>query len=124
MQDQVLSCFKTLSDKEKFGMKAIWPQNLVRCIYDMLYQYGDYKLLLSSGVDRLDEDISEQWAQKVLENTCNILGTTTLNRDDVLVDIISSNTHSVVNILSPYLHSMKDVIFAWAREHMADFLAS
>lgn len=33
------------------------------------------------------------------------------------VDIMSSNTHSVVNLLSPYLHSHRDEILEWGKEH-------
>lgn len=32
------------------------------------------------------------------------------------VDIVSSNTHSVINCLSPYLHSKRDEILAWAHQ--------
>lgn len=41
-----------LSDREKQGLNAIWPTNLIQNVGNMVYQYGDYKLMLSTGVGK------------------------------------------------------------------------
>lgn len=122
MKDKVLSLLD-LTPTEKDGLKMIWPHNLLENIYNMLYQYGEYKFLLSSGADRLDEDISEKWAGRVLDASLKLLSLSSLEKEEVIIDIISSNTHSVVNTLSPYIHSQKQNILDWGRREKSEFIS-
>ena len=60
----------------------------------------------------------EQWMARIRSNLAPLIG----DIDDpqlgpLTVDIMSSNTHSVVNLLSPYLHSHRDEILEWGKEH-------
>ncbi len=36
--------------------------------------------------------------------------------DELVVDIISSNTHSVVNLVSPWVHRKKEEILTWGKK--------
>ena len=40
----------------------------------------------------------------------------------MIVDIISSNTHSVVNLVSPWLHRKKKEILEWGRKNRPDIV--
>jgi len=120
MQQAVLESFPTLSERERAGLLSIWPTTLVQNINNILFQYGDYSLIVSSGVEKYDEDISEKWTQKVIQAARELLDVYSFENVDV--DIISSNTHSVVNILSPYLHSKRSAIFEWAKIHKMELL--
>jgi len=39
------------------------------------------------------------------------------NTEDLIVDIISSNTHSVVNLVSPWVHKRKEEITEWGKKN-------
>lgn len=50
-----------LSDREKQGLNAIWPTNLIQNVGNMVYQYGDYKLMLSTGVGKANLSTGAWW---------------------------------------------------------------
>ena len=122
MKRTVLDAFPNLTEGEKIGLISLWPHNLIENVFNIMYQYGDYKLIISSGIERYDEDISERWTQKVLSGALDLLDLEHWLENDISVDIISSNTHSVSNILSPFLHSKRQEILEWGRLNKAELI--
>lgn len=180
-QDAILSQL-SLSEKEKAGLKAMWPDDLIHRIWDMIIHHEDYNISVNLST-HWASDATERWTRIVQEEVVRLIGpfdshtavqgekinlhcskylenedyaarrsspreprdkakdkkTKNKAHDDdnkphaavddvsddddeeeeceVEVDIISSNTHSVINCLSPYLHRKKPEIMAWvARE--------
>ena len=77
----------------------IWPDSLIQNIYNLFYQRGDFSLITSFSTERYQQDISETWAYSVTKEVCKILNVTSINKELLMIDIISSNVHSVVNFI-------------------------
>ncbi|OUM62344.1 hypothetical protein PIROE2DRAFT_69517 [Piromyces sp. E2] len=99
MQEKILSQIKELT-----------PDDIKENIWNVLYQHGDYNIIIDKPQDSFD-DVNEIWIDKVRNATIKLIGEYDTN--DLIVDIISSNTHSVVNLVSPWLHKKKSEILDW-----------
>ena len=96
-------------------LEKIFGDSLPRCLYELMAQEGRISLYFQRSASAHSATALEQWVTLVRKGAAQILGT-----DDpsevVQVHIISSNTHSVHNCLSPWLHRHSDEIMQWARE--------
>ena len=111
------------------------------CIYRYsVKSFQNYRLFTSAPPSHLfprflfftfcvldDRRVSERehWISRVRDHVVELIG----DLEDpslppLVVDIVSSNTHSVLNILSPYLHSHRSEIMAWGKEHTPEILAA
>ncbi|ORX77155.1 hypothetical protein BCR32DRAFT_64594 [Anaeromyces robustus] len=113
MQEKILSQIKELTPNDIKGLRNLWGEKTLENIWNVLYQHGDYNIIIDKPSDSFD-DVSEIWIDKVRDATIKLLGN--YNTDDLIVDIISSNTHSVVNLVSPWVHKRKDEILEWGRK--------
>jgi DNA-binding response OmpR family regulator len=96
-------------------LNGIFGASLPRRLYDLMAQAGQISLYFQRSASAYSATAIEQWAAQVRKGVAEVLGTQ--NPDEaVQVHIISSNTHSVHNCLSPWLHRHADEIMQWARE--------
>lgn len=106
-----------VSSDELEGLKEIWPKDLLTRIYDMLIHHEDFSIFVDKALGNdYNADGAELWTQQIRERACQLMG----NLEDLEVDIISSNTHSVINCLSPFLHRHSDAIDDWAKHSAKD----
>lgn len=115
---EVLSSLPNLTTAEWKGLRQLWPGRTLEEIERMLAHHGDYALHAEPGVSDFSTTQHETWIgniQKAAEELIGPLVDQDGNPRSIIVDIISSNTHSVINCLSPYLHSLKDRIMEWGR---------
>jgi len=112
MQENILSQIKELTPNDIKGLRNLWGDKTLENIWNVLYQHGDYNIIIDKPQDSFD-DVSEIWIEKVRNATVKLMGD--YNTDDLIVDIISSNTHSVVNLVSPWLHKKKNEILEWGK---------
>ncbi|ORX60858.1 hypothetical protein BCR36DRAFT_578930 [Piromyces finnis] len=113
MQEKILSKIKELTPDDVEGLRNLWGDKTLENIWNVLYQHGDYNIIIDKPQDSFD-DVNEIWIDKVRNATIKLLGN--YNTDDLIVDIISSNTHSVVNLVSPWLHKKKQEILEWGKK--------
>jgi len=113
MQNKILSQIKELTPDDVKGLRNLWGEKTLENIWNVLYQHGDYNIIIDKPQDSFD-DVSEIWIDKVRNATNRLMGD--YNTEDLMVDIISSNTHSVVNLVSPWLHKKKNEILSWGRK--------
>ncbi|KXS21030.1 hypothetical protein M427DRAFT_350598 [Gonapodya prolifera JEL478] len=118
IQLDVLGRFERLRNVDVEGLIRMWPEDALWNVWNIVFHHGDYSLFVDRALDSYDSDISEAWVDKVAALTQDLMGD--WSEDDLDVDIISSNTHSVINILSPFLHSRRDEILEWGRKHKKD----
>jgi len=113
MQERILSQIKELTPDDIKGLRNLWGEKTLENIWNVLYQHGDYNIIIDKPSDSFD-DVNEIWIDKVRNATIKLIGE--YDTDDLIVDIISSNTHSVVNLVSPWVHKRKDEILKWGKE--------
>ncbi|KAL6613049.1 hypothetical protein U3516DRAFT_592157 [Neocallimastix sp. 'constans'] len=114
MQERILSQIKELSPEDISGLRNLWGEKTLENIWNVLYQHGDYNIIIDKPSDSFD-DVNEIWIEKVRNATIELMGD--YNTEDLIVDIISSNTHSVVNLVSPWVHKRKEEITEWGKKN-------
>jgi CRP-like cAMP-binding protein len=106
-----------VSPEELEGLRRIWPKNLLKRIQEMLIHHEDYSVFIDKALgNEYNADGAEIWTGQIRDAALELMG----SLDDVEIDIISSNTHSVVNCLSPFVHKHSDAIEEWAANHAQD----
>ena len=109
-----------LSDDEIRGVKALWPDDFLYRVWSMVAMHeniqvrGDFSASYVEATDR--------WAESIRKAAMELLGRRDGNKDkptcvtDLTTHVISSNTTSVRNLLSPYIRKHADAIRSWGIE--------
>jgi DNA-binding response OmpR family regulator/CRP-like cAMP-binding protein len=96
-------------------LNGIFGDLMPRRLYEIMAQAGQVSLYFQSSPSAHTATALEQWLARVRKGVAEVLGTHDPD-EAVEVHIISSNTHSVHNCLSPWLHHHAGEIMQWARE--------
>ncbi len=96
-------------------LERIWPVRMRDRLRDVLLHHEDQYISVFRQLNNYNSAHAEAWTHHIATRTRELLGTDpALLPDDLPVHIISSNTHSVHNCLSPWLGANRDVILEWA----------
>lgn len=95
-------------------LNEIFDGLLPRRLYELMAQAGQMSLYFQRSTSPRSTSALEQWVAHVRKGATEILGTQDIG-EDVQVHIISSNTHSIHNCLSSWLHRHTDEILQWAQ---------
>jgi hypothetical protein len=102
------------------SLHSIWPTDLLEQIHSVCLHHGDYVLYTDNvPVEVSVASASDNWENRLLAATHQLIGA--YSDTDLIVDIISSNTTSVYDCLSPYLHLNRSNIEKWADTGYTDF---
>ncbi|MCW8140267.1 MAG: cyclic nucleotide-binding domain-containing protein [Planctomycetota bacterium] len=101
-----------LSPEERRGLQRVWPRDLARRLHEVLLHHEDVALEVDTQIDNYNSRASETWVAQIRAHVRSLVD---LEDPDLDVHIISSNTHSVGNLLSPYLARRRDDLLAWGR---------
>jgi hypothetical protein len=105
-----------LSAEERGGLKRIWPTRTAERIRDVLLHHEDVAFDVRRAVGEHSTRAIEQWIAHIRAEARKVVD----HEGDFDVHVISSNTHSVGNCLSPYMRSRAERIIEWSREHAPD----
>lgn len=119
-QESVLSKLQ-LSQHETAGLKRIWGNELLHRFWELVRNHEDFVLKLDSR-PHYATDAQERWAEQIRSKVVALTGTHDL--EDYTVDIVSSNTHSVVNCLCHVLQRERKTILDWGRANLPTLFAS
>jgi CRP-like cAMP-binding protein len=103
-----------LSDNERQGLRRIWPDNCAAQIRNILLHHEDIGVECDLVARDYNLSASDRWVSEIQRCAAQLVD---LDSDELEVHIISSNTHSVANCLSPYLGKRAEEIARWGREH-------
>lgn len=106
-----------LAPEEREGLRRIWPDDYWVRLRDILLHHEDVALECDTQVDEYNSRASETWAAQIRARAAQLVD---LEDPALEVHIVSSNTHSVANCLSPYLARRREEILAWGRTHRPD----
>ena len=101
-----------LDPEEYQGLRRIWPVGFWARLRELLLHHEDVALECDLLVDQYNSRASEVWAGEIRDLARELVD---LEDPALEVHVISSNTHSVANCLSPWVHRRRDELLAWGR---------
>jgi len=108
----LLACLP-LDERERVGLAAIWRDAFWRRLRDVLIHHEDIAIECDYRIEAYNSHASERWVSQIRARAGRLVD---LDDPELEVHIVSSNTHSVANCLSPWLADRRDELVAWARE--------
>lgn len=107
-----------LSEDEISSFIDLWGDAAPKRLFDIMAHHEDFNIEIQKQLENYNASHSEDWTLQ-LAAACEVLIGVRPSQlpADLPVHIISSNTHSVTNCLSPYLAREHDAILAWGQEN-------
>jgi CRP-like cAMP-binding protein len=107
--------------EELARLERLWPGQVRRRLHEIAVHHEDFTISVFKRLGNYDAAKGERWTRQVADATADLLGVDPHAFDDDFdVHVVSSNTHSVTNLLSVWLPQHREAILAWGREHRAD----
>ena len=110
-----------LSDEEIQGLASIWPNDFLYRIWEMIAMHENIQVRGDFSASYIEA--SDRWAEHIRRAVVDLLQSHNDNSEkeicvstDLTTHIISSNTTSVRNLLSPYIRKNATVIRKWGIE--------
>ncbi len=112
-----------LSKDEQSGLFKMWGCNTPRKIYEVLMHREEFMLRVDASISRrFQTDPFHEWALNLRAAVMRKLGLSPNAPlpSSLVIDIISSNTHSTKNILSPFVRKHRAKILEYAASQRKD----
>ena len=104
-----------LSSDELERLQDAWPEGAAERLKELAAHHEDFHIQVRKQLDNYNSAHSELWTAQLARATRALMGHDPNSLPDgVSVHVISSNTHSVINCLSPFLAAHAADIRAWA----------
>lgn len=95
-------------------LEKLWPGEVPQRLLEMSLHHEDITVHCYRRTNNYNSAHAENWTQQIASATQSLLGHSPWELpDDLPVHIISSNTHSVTNCLSPWLSENAEKVLAW-----------
>lgn len=109
---------QVLTPQELHALDTLWPGQVARRLLEMSLHHEDITVHTYKRVNNYNSAHAERWIGQIADATRELLGSDPRHlSEDVPVHIISSNTHSVTNCLSPWIPENEQALLAWGQEH-------
>ncbi len=110
-EEALVSAF---DEEERERLEALWPGEVPQRLMEMSLHHEDITIHVYRRTNNYNSAHAETWTQQIAAATRALLGADPWELDeDYTVHIISSNTHSVTNCLSPWLQENREQVEAW-----------
>jgi len=104
------------SKAENEGLIAIWGALTPRRLWELALHHEDFVVVSERQIDNYNSRQTEKWIMQITRGVSKLLGVDPGElTEDWEVHVISSNTHSVVNCLSPHWQALRSTILEWAK---------
>lgn len=122
-EDRALLESLPFSPQERQGLSRVWGTDALSRLADIAFHREGFTAQVLTQSNNYNSRNTELWTGQVGAATVALLGSQPNSLpSDTAVHIISSNTHSVTNCLSPYLRQHAEKILTWGRERQHPFL--
>ncbi len=106
-----------ISPEDVEALSGLWPVDTEQRIRELALHHEDFRIEIHKELDNYNSAHAETWSKQIGAATRELMGFDPVDLpDDVAVHVISSNTHSVHNCLSPWIGAHSERILAWGRE--------
>jgi hypothetical protein len=111
-------------ETERLRLERLWPGRVAARLLELSVHHEDTTLAIHKRIDDYTSAHGERWTNQLAEATRSLLGTEpNALPPELEVHIVSSNTHSVANALSPWLAARRADVLAWGREHRPEIVS-
>jgi len=108
---------------EAAGLKALWGDQVLNRLFELTVHHEDWAVNVERQLNNYNSRRSEKWANLVSKAVKDLTGLDPWDFPrDWEVHVVSSNTHSVTNCLSPFPRRMEPEVLEWARQTEHPFL--
>jgi hypothetical protein len=102
-------------EEEKAELRRLWPGRPGERVREIVFHRQAFSVDVRKQVNNYNSRLAELWASEVGEAAESLAGARPSDfPEGYEVHLVSSNTHSLSNCLSPYLRSMRAEILGWA----------
>jgi CRP-like cAMP-binding protein len=106
------------SSEEREGLIKIWKGQTLARLYEIAVHHEDWELVVERQVNNYNSRRTEKWTNLVSGAVRDLTGLDPWDfPENFEVHLVSSNTHSVANCLSPFAREHEAEILAWAEAH-------
>lgn len=109
-----------LTKEEQAGLIDMWPENTLQKIYDIIMHREETTVKIDTSISkRFDVDPYVNWAISLRTHVLVAIGRRDTDElpEDIVIDILSSNSHSTKNILCSMAINHREELIEWARVH-------
>lgn len=101
--------------EEARGLQALWGQATLQRLFELTVHHEDWAVNVERQLNNYNSRRSEKWANLVSLAVKDLTGLDPWDfPSDWEVHVVSSNTHSVTNCLSPFPGRVEAEVLAWA----------
>ena len=112
------------SPEEIEHFERLWPGCVLETFYEIALHHEDYNIQVTKQLQGYNAQHAEHWTSQIAQAVTRLTGHPCADLpEDLPVHIISSNTHSVHNCLSPFLRHHREEIEAWGAIHHPELCA-
>jgi len=109
---------------EARGLTSLWGNQVLTRLFELVVHHEDWAVNVERQLNNYNSRRSEKWANLVSKAVKDLSGLDPWDFPaDWEVHVVSSNTHSVTNCLSPFPHRVEEDVLAWAARVDHPFLA-
>ncbi|MCB9674245.1 MAG: cyclic nucleotide-binding domain-containing protein [Alphaproteobacteria bacterium] len=109
--------------REREELERLWPGEVAQRLTEISMHHEDITVHSYKRTNNYNSAHAETWTHQIAAATSRLLGTAPWELpEDYEVHVISSNTHSVTNCLSPWLAENADRLLAWGRAHRPELV--
>lgn len=102
------------TEREANEIEHLWGPSAIDRLHDVALHHEDFLINVRKERDNYNSRHSEVWLGQIANATHDLMGYLPVDLpSDVAVHVISSNTHSVANCLSPFLAAHRKQILEW-----------
>ncbi|MDX1492559.1 MAG: cyclic nucleotide-binding domain-containing protein [Longimicrobiales bacterium] len=106
------------------ALEAVWPTATEERIRELSLHHEDFRIEVHKELDNYNSAHAETWCKQIAAATRELLGHDPVELpDEVAVHVVSSNTHSVHNCLSPWMGRNASRILSWAEDRAHPLLS-
>ena len=99
------------SEGEFLKLREIWPKNLLRSCREIIIHHENFSFRMQKNNFTKILPV-DAWMENVRRASLELFPCL----DNVIVSIISSNMHSVVNLVSPWIHNNRTMLLEWGQK--------
>jgi uncharacterized protein YigA (DUF484 family) len=110
------------SPEETSRLSLLFRGSLPYKLHEIIGQMGELTIHFQKGDSRYTISSYERWLGQIRDEIARVVETGSVEAG-FNVHIIASNTHSIRNCLSPWLHSRADEILKWAEDFAPESMA-
>lgn len=100
------------TEPQREALRQIWGDQLAARLHALMLHHEDVAIECDTGMGKYNSGSTEHWVRTIRNRARELMD---LDDPNLEVHLVSSNTHAVLNCLSPFHRRRRDEILHWGR---------